>query len=735
MRSVLASVLGSGILALCSYSAAQQSGTNRVADGSPVPAVVDTAVKQTDAVERAALAAKFEREGMLKAYEGSTFRDPKWDDSAKALLEAFATACSSGLCGPSDKELRTEAVRLMSVGCKDPMIRAVESQTRDRQNGHWSWAVMRGLLPELERAGYPAVRRWRYAAAIANYELTRDRKGSSDYVRLSDQQTIEASMRAAFESVSGDRALESYLIGKLMGDEPEGLTRNLAASVDTWNVQPYVRDFISGWWHVEEAWRLRGTGTSDTVDAASWRGFERELRSAAARLTRAYEANPDRPEAPGLMVRIAGADGDLSDVSMSEWFRRAVVAQFDYRPAYESRVWFLRPRWGGSIEQMIQFGLECAATKRFDTFVPGFLWEVMGDVAKEKMDYAGVFAEPGLREPLERVRDGYMATDPRAAQKAMAMVIGDALRRRDREMAVLVSQRIKPCAASEYAAEAGFWSEEFEVLDLYTPEMSNHLLQAEIAASEGDSRRVLEAIHEVNLRSRQEPYELVRHLPGHVAKFRFDAAFGTGRDVELDKGENQGAFFRAFYSSTSPYIVDGAVVAFSSPFAEYVARSPVGSRYELSAKIELSGNAQSLDAGVGFGVALDCEAEETPQGIYVRVFPGRKAWAITCGWERQNLKPIESLEDAFQLRVTRWDDFLLVRIDGIKVFEGEMPWCRTSKGTNRFSLAITDYRAEKSPARYNNLVIRKITDPPADLEQLIKQNRERQRPAVKKPRF
>jgi len=81
-----------------------------------------------------------------------------------------------------------------------------------------------------------------------------------------------------------------------------------------------------------------------------------------------------------VLMGVGGSDGDLS---LRDWFDRAVEAQMDYEPAYNSLLWALTPRWGGSHGKMYQFGLECLATKRFDTCVPEKLIQIVLDIDSE----------------------------------------------------------------------------------------------------------------------------------------------------------------------------------------------------------------------------------------------------------------------------------------------------------------------------------------------------------------
>jgi hypothetical protein len=72
------------------------------------------------------------------------------------------------------------------------------------------------------------------------------------------------------------------------------------------------------------------------------------------------------------MITVCMGEGQQAEARL--WFDRAVAARFDYEPAYVSYLSLLMPRWGGSPQKLLAFGTECAATGRFDTNVPFFLY-------------------------------------------------------------------------------------------------------------------------------------------------------------------------------------------------------------------------------------------------------------------------------------------------------------------------------------------------------------------------
>ena len=76
---------------------------------------------------------------------------------------------------------------------------------------------------------------------------------------------------------------------------------------------------------------------------------------------------------------VAGVEGETPRF----WFDQAVAAQLDAPGAHRTLRWAIRPRWGGSHEEMLRFGLECLNTRRFDTSVPDVFADVVFDIKEE----------------------------------------------------------------------------------------------------------------------------------------------------------------------------------------------------------------------------------------------------------------------------------------------------------------------------------------------------------------
>ena len=164
----------------------------------------------------------------------------------------------------------------------------------------------------------------------------------------------------------------------------------------------------------KKAWEERGAGFAPEVSRRGWRGFEAAMLEARRHFERAYALAPHDQRPGTAMIEIAMV-GHAREVQTERlWFDRAVAARFDYIPAYIEYAWSLRSRWGGDPDQLIELGVECAETNRFDTPVPGLLISLLSDASDDLagFDPAHAWTRPGVAELVYRVIDGLLA-DPR----------------------------------------------------------------------------------------------------------------------------------------------------------------------------------------------------------------------------------------------------------------------------------------------------------------------------------
>jgi hypothetical protein len=87
------------------------------------------------------------------------------------------------------------------------------------------------------------------------------------------------------------------------------------------------------------------------------------------------------------------------------WFDRAIAAECDHRFAYTKMIERLRPSSGGSLDQLLAFGVACARTERFDTDVPAKLLETLNILGEEMRDWRPVLQHPEVAALLLKYRN------------------------------------------------------------------------------------------------------------------------------------------------------------------------------------------------------------------------------------------------------------------------------------------------------------------------------------------
>jgi hypothetical protein len=179
----------------------------------------------------------------------------------------------------------------------------------------------------------------------------------------------------------------------------EAVSQALAAQP---GADPWLQDMLAGENAITAAWKARGNGWASSVSEEGWQGFADGLVKARQHLTKAWKLHPHYPEAPTRMIQVVMGEDDSSGETVRLWFDRAVSGQLDYMPAYDQLVWALLPRWGGSLEEVYDFGVECLATKRFDTDVPLRYYNAVWQLANREGDIA-IWRRPGVYSKMQQI--------------------------------------------------------------------------------------------------------------------------------------------------------------------------------------------------------------------------------------------------------------------------------------------------------------------------------------------
>ena len=380
-----------------------------------IPAAADPeAVTQHDT---RALAHRFYREVLVADHRSAHNLPAGHADVSTELLEAAAFVWAYGDAPqvyrpdemPSDAEMNRllDATADLDLARDERLWLARLLLTNER--GNW-WEIRQAGTAaavafeqaEGQDAADPAVRLklWSWASR----EVRHKDEARAAVVRaaalVAAAELVLAPLRVAGEKGLDDRAtrcdvLENTLFpynGIKAEHQAEVVDRVEATRVERGGDAGWLELMLRGKYHVEAAWDARGGGRARTVKPEGWKGFNEHLDLAFEALNAAHQAEPSYRHAATDLIAVAGGRSDR--LYQQEVFDAAVAAQFDHPEAWRKHLWFLRPRWGGSLREMMALGLRAVATRRHDTQTPRFLLKVLKELADEGVEDTQFHAMP-----------------------------------------------------------------------------------------------------------------------------------------------------------------------------------------------------------------------------------------------------------------------------------------------------------------------------------------------------
>jgi len=347
----------------------------------------------------------FNKRRMSQAYLKIGERDPQWDALVVELLDAQAIHyTNSGVFhkalvpGGVAKERRLEIVnQLRALKCTDPYVRYVMLVLVSKQEkGYLNSAL--DVCRDLLDSKYSAYEKWSACWYFSDYLKRQGRHEEADAL-------VGRLVELVCESIDNESMslADQYFMFRMLEDEIKGewLPRWKAVCERIEGKQvanPWLANAIIGFYHTEAAWDLRSHSYDYTEQHEGWTEYVEHLRIAREHLARAWELAPDFPVVSYKLIKISVCQSTGEE---RLWFDRAVDAQVDYYPAYSQYLWSLKKRWGGSMDQMYAFGVECLETNRFDTRIPEIFYEAMIKLHQEAGGYSYWYT-PGVYENFLR---------------------------------------------------------------------------------------------------------------------------------------------------------------------------------------------------------------------------------------------------------------------------------------------------------------------------------------------
>ncbi|HVZ93973.1 MAG TPA: hypothetical protein VG797_05645 [Phycisphaerales bacterium] len=304
-----------------------------------------------------------------------------------------------------------EADALLREKPTDPWLRcAIARELLIAKRAPEAWPLVENGVRDIKASDYPAWIQYFVAMTAAEIAEQTSRNNERNESLSYGADRLVAFLAAAEIDPRDERYYYMSIRRPVYKSFPPAIADKLVeqiAALKTGN--EWLRANIVSEMERDIAWKIRGNGFANEVRPDAWPGFEKHLRVARTAAKRAHSLRPEYPEAANRMIGISRAIPGLPDQTPRYWFDQSVKAQFDYHPAYFELLVTLRPRWGGSHEEMFDFVNECVATERYDTRVPYVLLyalELAGDDVGRK--FAFLRDKPELVSTTTEMLDRYV---------------------------------------------------------------------------------------------------------------------------------------------------------------------------------------------------------------------------------------------------------------------------------------------------------------------------------------
>lgn len=356
-----------------------------------------------------------------EAYLAHGQRNEQWDDRVLQFLDVFGQVLvpyefPSHGSPPGIAEGVSAAEQAIQMGCRDPLVAGcLALLLTDPARAKERASRLREAVDGFAISKYPATTRVIFRPLLALLTQQglldpQDRSGAEDRWRQAMNDAVQASTECDRTPFN-----RQFLLTRILAIAEQSFPTHrwevAAAMSECKSGDPWLRHQVIGILHINQAWQERGRGSAATVSPQGWQGFERNLEAAAAHLITAWDIDPTMEGPAAAMISVAMGGVHVAGESARFWFDRAVEARFDHLEAYSNMLWCLRPRWHGSHEEMLDFGRECLATERFDTWVPHMFLIALRDVASEYRDPNQIYRD---KENFELARSVFekMLADP-----------------------------------------------------------------------------------------------------------------------------------------------------------------------------------------------------------------------------------------------------------------------------------------------------------------------------------
>ena len=661
-------------------------------------------------------------ESCLEGYKKHGKRNDAWDDEAIHFMKMFVLCFSGAPNQPSMEQLKAAGKVVIDLGCDDPLVLFGYGYAIDRPT-HRSGAEKHLVkaVAAFEGSQYPAYLYVAAASRLARFLEAWDRPEEAHaYHQIAANASIVAA-EAAPDEYFPQRFLANNLKLQLKNYLPFDISETLIEGLQlVGGLNSCTLSTCMGVYHDRVGWEARGDGFANTVTEKGWEIFAKHQEISRSYLVKAHELDPSRPEAASLMISIATAGYAGPGESERFWFDKAVAAQMDWPPAYTRILWSMRPRWGGSHEEMFEFGLECARTERFDTYVPYELIGILLDIDKEQQ-YSKRFwrlnriypiANPILEQLVLNPAHKHDILEYRTIQVGMAWVMHE-----------FVDAKKMLDQANNELDEAWLINQNMsarKILDdvhIFTSNFADKITAADKLSSVKNFKGAVNAYDEIIKQIEDDPALMVI-LRDRLVTAEIETQFKTGEWVDL-KFEEGNPGWRArggIWHSSSPEIIKGGP-QFNGLFL--ISKFAVGDQFELSGKIDMSNlrRRNDSDAAIVFQHSDNVKSDNSHWLAFQIYARQKRAWIGNRFWKGsgQYLPLGKRRIYVYDFHLKNWGEEAVLYLNSTLVFSGKIKIHSSFKSGQSIGLAGSYATASAGYALYENLKLRKLNERPEEL--------------------
>jgi hypothetical protein len=367
-----------------------------------------------------------ERQDLLDLYRRGGHTDGRWDDAARAAMSRFATLQfieETNRPAADLEQAERDFKAAVDNGCDDPMVlycraRLAAWSDADRQR---VYRLMQNALGAVEAS--TAVPHSRKAVAHALFVEVRI-AGDPDRLDRAVVGQTELEFKAAVDHLNAALEHPDQGAARATADAREiirayqangGSVLDMFARVSPALEKAYAKDYepllLKGDVYNAGAWEARGAGGADTVTDVGANQMAERLAVAQDALEQAYKVNPSNSAIARAMIMVARRKG-LPRADMEMWFVRAMDADPDDYKACTEKLTCLEPKWGGSMQDMLEFGRQCLREANWSTQIPFILIEAHIRLAQDASDIDAYYQSPNVWDDIRSVYDTYLQKYP-----------------------------------------------------------------------------------------------------------------------------------------------------------------------------------------------------------------------------------------------------------------------------------------------------------------------------------